>query len=78
MLASDAHPVYIALYLLTYTITIRQVPPSNAQDLSFSGYEDASIYAREVSHAVEATIISHTGISSTIDGIETTVMYLRL
>lgn len=78
MLAPDAHPVHIAFYLLTFAITVRQIPPPHAQELSLSGWENASVYAREVSHAVEATIIAHTGIASTIDGIETTVMYLRL
>ncbi|KAF2160843.1 hypothetical protein M409DRAFT_59630 [Zasmidium cellare ATCC 36951] len=78
MLTPDAHPVHIAFYLLTFAITVRQIPPPHAQELSLSGWENASVYAREVSHAVEATIIAHTGIASTIDGIETTVMYLRL
>ncbi|KAK4505996.1 hypothetical protein PRZ48_003961 [Zasmidium cellare] len=78
MLATDAHPVHIAFYLLTFTITIRQIPPSHANELSLSGHEDSSAYAREVSHAVETCIIAHTEIASTVDGMEATVMYLRL
>lgn len=78
MLAADAHPVHIAFYLLTFAITARQIPNSHAQDLSLNGFETPAAYAREVSHAVEATIIANTGLSSTTDGIETTVMYLRL
>lgn len=78
MIASDVHPVHIAHYLLTFAITIRQVPPSHAEGLSLNGFEDATVYAREVGHAVESTIIAHTGLASTIDGIEATVMYLRL
>lgn len=78
MLAPDAHPVHVAFFLLTFAITIRQVPPTHTPNLSLNGFEDVTVYAREVSHAVEATVIAHTGIASTVDGIETTVMYLRL
>lgn len=78
MHASDAHPVHVAFYLLTFAITARQIPQSHAQEMSLGGFDSPSVYAREVSHAVEATVIANTAISSTIDGIETTVMYLRL
>lgn len=74
----SAHPISIAMFLLTFAITAMQAP-SDRQDASPpSDWKDIRTYAREVAHVVETVVISHTGLAITVEGIEMTVMFFRL
>ena len=75
MLKSNADPVQIASFLMTFAITARQVPKGNE---FLKGYGDAHRYVKVVMATVDAVIISHAGIASTIEGISVSVLFLRL
>lgn len=76
MLQSDADPVQIASFLMTFAITARQVPQSG--DALLKGWGDTHRYVKIVMATVDAVIISHAGITATIEGISVSVLFLRL
>ncbi|KXT04575.1 hypothetical protein AC578_8702 [Pseudocercospora eumusae] len=79
MFREDVDPVVLAQYLLSFAITARQVPErSIVLSLEQKGWKDIASYVQDLMQAVEHTVVAHTGLASTIEGISTTVLYLRL
>ncbi|CAK3797147.1 Hypothetical predicted protein [Lecanosticta acicola] len=78
MQSPTAHPVTMAMFLCTFAITAQQVPPDQENTSPPLNWKDAPTYARQVAQAVEATIISHTGLAMTVEGIEMAILLLRL
>lgn len=74
-LHEDAHPINIAMLLMVFTVTALQVPDGSMDVIAG---KDKITFARGVTHTVETTVVSHTGLAITVEGIEVTVMFLRL
>ncbi|EME47654.1 hypothetical protein DOTSEDRAFT_21418 [Dothistroma septosporum NZE10] len=76
-LTEGYHPVHLARFLLVFAITARQVP-LHEQSLKLPGWKDVTAYVHDVSQTVESTIVSNDELASTVEGLDTIVMYLRL
>lgn len=76
-LGADARPLMTASFLVTFAITVLQIP-DREQDSTLLGWEDPSSCARAISHTVESTIISHDGMLSTEEGMEVALLFVRL
>lgn len=70
----DAHPVAIAIFLSAFAITALQAE----RNIQLTEWPDANAYTAAVGHAIETTIIAHTGLATTLEGLEAIIMYLRL
>ncbi|KAF2216615.1 hypothetical protein CERZMDRAFT_93908 [Cercospora zeae-maydis SCOH1-5] len=68
MLRPDASPVTIASFLLSFAMTARQIPR----------LKNVDSFVKSVMAVVDAAIVSHTGIASTVEGMSVTILYLRL
>lgn len=77
IMAADAHPVAVAAFLTTLAITVRQLPLEESE-LRSQMLKDIPKFVREVVHAVQTTVIASNELAATIEGIQTTVLYLRL
>lgn len=73
----SCHPISMSMFLLTFAITALQVPERREQ-LPPTDWKDARTYAQEIAHTFESTIVSHTGLAITVEGIEAAVMFHRL
>lgn len=71
-----AQPVTVAAFLLSIAITAQHVPTQLAQPLT--DIKDAQAYIREVSRAVEETIVSNDALAASLEGIETSLLFVRL
>ncbi|KAK3710984.1 hypothetical protein LTR37_010005 [Vermiconidia calcicola] len=71
-----ANPMNIAALLISIAITLVQRPSDALPRLS--GIKDSTKYVRQLSEAVEETIVHNDDLAGTITGIETTLLYIRL
>ncbi|KAK3680782.1 hypothetical protein LTR37_021062 [Vermiconidia calcicola] len=71
-----ANPVNIAALLISIAITLVQRPNDALPRLS--GIKDSTKYVRQLSEAVEETIVHNDDLAGTVAGIETTLLYIRL
>lgn len=74
--APDASPMSIASLLISISITVIQKPRDQYTELT--GIKDTAGFVRKVTEAVEETIISNDILAGTLEGIETSLLYIRL
>lgn len=67
----------IAALLLSVAITVQQAPNDTA-GLAAESIRDASSFVKDVSDLVERTVISDDALAGNLEGIETTLLFLRL
>lgn len=72
----QAHPCAVAVCLLAIAITVQQTPASVAPKLK--GIKDLQAFPREVSAVVEQTIVADNALGGTVEGLEATLLFLRL
>ena len=73
----NADPIAIAALLLTVAITVQQAPENNA-DSSAESIRDTSSFIKDVSDSVERIVIFDDALTGSLEGIETTLLFLRL
>ena len=73
---AQAHPCEVAVSLLAIAITAQQTPASVAPKLK--GIKELQAFPREVSAAVEQIIVTDDALGGTMEGIEATLLFLRL
>lgn len=73
----NADPVAVAALLLSVAITVQQAPDDNA-DRAATSIKDASSFIKDVSDCVERIVVSDDALAGTLEGIETTLLFLRL
>ena len=76
--APNADPVAIAILLLSIAITVQQEPDDTAGHTAGSSIGDADSFIRDVSDTVERVVISDDAMAGNLEGIETTLLFLRL
>lgn len=74
--APDASPMSIASLLISISITVIQKPRDQYTELN--GIKDTAGFVRKVTEAVEETIVSNDTLAGTLEGIETSLLYIRL
>jgi hypothetical protein len=74
--APDASPMSIASLLISISITVIQKPRDPSTELT--GIKDTAAFVRKVTEAVEETIIANDILAGTLEGIETSLLYIRL
>ena len=74
--APDASPMSIASLLISISITVLQKPRDQSTELT--GIKDTAGFVRKVTEAVEETIIGNDILAGTLEGIETSLLYIRL
>lgn len=72
-----AQPTAVAAFLLTLAITVRQLPGREAE-MGLEGLRDVGRFVRDVVVAVRECIVQNDEIAATVEGIEATVLYIRL
>ena len=73
----NTDPVVIASLLLSVAITVQQAPDDTAGHAAES-IGDAPSFIKAVSDSVERIVISDDAIAGTLEGIEVTLLFLRL
>lgn len=73
----NADPVSTAALLLSVAITVQQAPDDTAGRAARS-ISDASSFIKDVSDSVERIVIADDALAGTLEGIETTLLFLRL
>ena len=73
----NADPVSIAALLLSVAITVQQAPDDTTGRAADS-IRDASSFVKDVSDSVERIVILDDALAGTLEGIETTLLFLRL
>ena len=73
----NADPVALAAFLLCIAITVQQSPDHTAGQAAES-IKDAASFVKDVSDTIERTVIYDDALSASLDGIETTLLFLRL
>ncbi|CAD6579623.1 MAG: hypothetical protein ASARMPREDX12_009314 [Alectoria sarmentosa] len=73
----NADPVATAALLLSVAITVQQAPEDTA-GLAAESIRDASSFIKDVSDSVERIVISDDALAGNLEGIETTLLFLRL
>lgn len=73
----DADPVAIAALLLSVAITVQQAPDDTAGRAAES-IRDASSFIKDISDTVERIVISDDALAGSLEGIETTLLFLKL
>ncbi|TKA77375.1 hypothetical protein B0A55_03224 [Friedmanniomyces simplex] len=74
---ADAHPTDMAILLLSFVMTMHQIPPAQLSGMLRS-VQGGSAYIRQVSDAVEVAIVNDDGLAATMDGLEASLFWLRL
>ena len=74
--APDASPMAVASLLISISITLIQRPPDRSNELT--GIKDTAGFVRKVTETVEQTIVSNDTLAGTLEGIETSLLYIRL
>lgn len=72
----NANPFAIADLLLSVAITVQQRPTETVANAS--GIKNASSFIKDVSDTVERVIISHDALAGTLEGIRTSLLFLRM
>lgn len=71
-----ANPIAVASLLISITMTL--VQRSSEAPSQYSGIKDVAAFSRKVTETVEETIVLNDTLAGTVDGIETTLLYIRL
>jgi ABC-type antimicrobial peptide transport system permease subunit len=74
--APDASPMSVASLLISISITLLQKPADLSNELA--GIKDTASFVRKVTEAVEETVVSNDTLAGTLEGIETSLLYIRL
>ena len=74
--APDASPMAVASLLISICITVIQKPADLSKDLTT--IKDTPAFVRKVTEAVEETVVSNDTLAATLEGIETSLLYVRL
>lgn len=74
--AADAHPCAVAIALLVLAISAQQTPHDVGSRLK--GIKDLQAFPREVSAVVDDVIVADTSLGGTMEGLEATLLFLRL
>ena len=74
---SNADPVAVAALLLSVAMTVQQAPDDTTGRAAES-IRDASSFIRDVSDSVERIVISDDALAGSLEGIEMTLLFLRL
>ena len=72
----NANPFAIADLLLSVAITVQQKP--NETVANAAGIKNASSFIKDVSDTVERIVISHDALAGTLEGIRTSLLFLRM
>lgn len=75
--APNADPVAIAALLLSIALTVQQAPEETAGRAAGS-IRDASSFVKDVSDRIECIVISDDTLAGTLEGMETTLLFIRL
>ena len=70
----DADPTAIAAFLLFAALSVQQGSEHDSENVA----KTASSFIREVSETVERYIVSDDAIAGTVEGMKTTMVFLRL
>ncbi|KAK5688319.1 hypothetical protein LTS10_000297 [Elasticomyces elasticus] len=73
----DAHPASIAVLLLSFVMSLQQLPVDEIPELS-KGPREGLSYIRQVSDAIETTIVMNDSVAATMEGLEASLLWLRL
>ncbi len=73
----NADPVAIATLLLSIALTVQQAPDYTAGRAAGS-IRDVSSFVKDVSDRVECIVISDDTLAGTLEGMETTLLFIRL
>ncbi|KAK0255712.1 hypothetical protein LTS09_009382 [Friedmanniomyces endolithicus] len=73
----DANPTDMANLLLSFVMTIHQIPPAQLSQL-LGSVQDGATYVRRVSDAVEVAIVKDDVLAASVDGLEASLFWLRL
>lgn len=74
--APDASPMSVASLLISICITVLQKPADPSNELT--GIKDTASFVRKVTEAVDETVVSNDTLAGTLEGIETSLLYIRL
>lgn len=74
---ANADPVAIAALLLSVALTVQQAP-DDSPCCTAGSIRDTSSFIKDVSDSVERIVISDDALSGNLEGIETTLLFLRL
>lgn len=72
----SSSPFAIADLLLSVAITVQQKP--NETLANAAGIKNASLFIKDVSDTVERIIVSHDALAGTLEGIKTSLLFLRM
>lgn len=72
-----ANPASVAMLLLSVAITVVQKPPESTVS-QLTGIKDTSLYVNHVSRVIEEIIINNDTLAGSIEGIEASLLYIRL
>ena len=74
----DAHPVSIASLLLSVALTLQQQSNKASSPDNVTGITDSSVFIRQVSDCVEEVLVNNDMLAGTFEGIEVTLLFVRL
>ncbi|KAK0278171.1 hypothetical protein LTR35_009494 [Friedmanniomyces endolithicus] len=73
----DANPTDMANLLISFVMTIHQIPPAQLSRL-LSSVQGGASYIRQVSDAVEVAIVKDDVLAASVDGLGASLFWLRL
>jgi len=73
----DADPVALGALLLSAAITVQQTPNVTIGRVA-RNIRDADLFIKDVSDTVERIIVSDDALAGSLEGIETSLLFLRL
>ena len=73
----QVHPVAVAMYLLSVAITAQQINSESSRP-SFNGGRSATSFVDAVCRTVEQTIVSNNALAGSVEGLETSMLFIRL
>lgn len=77
VLGPTAHPTAIGAFLTLLAITVIQIMRSGSS-VPLGSIPEPSTFVKKVADAVHSTVVADDDLASTIDGLETVVLYIRL
>ena len=73
----NADPVAIAALLISVAMTVQEAP-NDTTGRAAESIRDASLFVKDVSDSVERIVISEDILAGSLDGIQTTLLFIRL
>lgn len=74
----DADAVAISALLLSIALTVQQAPKETATKTKIESINNASSFIKNVSDTVESIVICDDARASSLEGIQTILLFLRL